>query len=230
MKGSYVRSALERLANSQKAEVAQMVFEPVTERIVVRRAQLRASCEELERRILSTLQSPTESESASTPGMDHAAVDFKSMDLEGMDCGARRAIPADSALRIFRKTWDSVLKSWIFHVRCVDSRDCVPFIVEARQSREIRNPSPVDGHTTALVQKSVPQNPSAMRLRERSRLSVHRGQSVRLVWTEDDIRVTVTALCLEAGSEGQTIKARILPRGRIVRATVSSDGILRTSS
>jgi Chaperone for flagella basal body P-ring formation len=215
LKAEYVRSAVEQLAKAQTSEAAQMVLEPVSERIVVRRAEVQPGCEELQNRILAALQLPFQPGPDAAPRMDQVAVD-----LRRMECGAGQAIPRDATLRIFRRNWDPALKSWVYRVGCARPRSCVPFIVKGGQSAESRNPPSSDGHTTALIRKSG----------ERSNLLVHRGQSVRLVWTEGEIRVTVTALCLEAGSEGQTIKARILPRGSIVRATVSSDGVLRTTS
>ena len=225
LKGEYVRSAVEQLAKAQKSEAAQVVLEPVSERIVVRRAEVRAGCEELQNRILAALQSRSQPGPDAAPGRDQVA-----LDLRRMECGAGQAIPRDATLRIFRRNWDPALKSWVYRVGCARPRSCVPFIVKGGQSGESRNPPSSDGHTTALVPKSGSTTPSASRSGERSNLLLRRGQSVRLVWTERDIRVTVTALCLEAGSEGQTIKARILPRGSIVRATVSSDGVLRTAS
>ncbi len=149
------------------------------------------------------------------PRMDQVAVDLKSRILKAWSVAQARLSQRDATLRIFRRTGIQLLKSWVYRVGCArSSRVACPSLSKAGRARESRNPPSSDGHTTALIRKSVPQNLPPCGCGSGRDLLVHRGQSVRLVWTEGEIRVTVTALCLEAGSEGQTIKARILPRGR----------------
>ena len=59
---------------------------------------------------------------------------------------------------------------------------------------------------------------------------VRPGEAVALLWDQDGIRLVVPAICLDPGGAGQSVRARIAPHGRLVRAIVISAGQLRTAS
>lgn len=56
------------------------------------------------------------------------------------------------------------------------------------------------------------------------------GQRVELLWDQGGIRLTTSAVCLQAADAGQTVRARFVRTGRVVRAVVLPDGRLRTKS
>lgn len=59
---------------------------------------------------------------------------------------------------------------------------------------------------------------------------VRPGQTVILVWDQYGIRVQVPALCLDRGAPGSEVRARILPSGAVMRATVENAGSVRAIS
>ncbi len=59
---------------------------------------------------------------------------------------------------------------------------------------------------------------------------VRPGQTATLVWDGGGIRVAVPVTCLDRGSAGESVRARIVPSGTIVRAVVVQAGVLRASS
>ena len=63
----------------------------------------------------------------------------------------------------------------------------------------------------------------------RNEETVQRGVPSRAVYTEDGLTISTTLMPLQSGETGQTIQARNIDTGRIVRAEVSADGSLRIS-
>ena len=64
----------------------------------------------------------------------------------------------------------------------------------------------------------------------RVRTLVKPGQRVELLWDQGGIRLRTSAVCLQAGDAGETVRARLARSGRIVRALVLPDGSLRANS
>ena len=60
--------------------------------------------------------------------------------------------------------------------------------------------------------------------------AVRPGQTVMLLWDQNGIRLQVPALCLDRGSLGSQIRARILHGGTVIRAIVMNAGSLRAIS
>jgi hypothetical protein len=82
----------------------------VPERITVRHAGARASCAEIEAKLLSA-----------TPSAKNV--------MTQIDCGAAGRIPLDAPLQRTGKIWDPATRTWLLQVRCVHAADCVPFAV-----------------------------------------------------------------------------------------------------
>jgi hypothetical protein len=117
MEGSQVRARLEELFHKELVDRGssgnssrEPLLAEVPERISIRHSGSRASCTEIESRIL--------------PG------DFS----QEADCGAVERIPRDAAVELAGKSWDPVLGNWNFVARCAHPSDCVPFLVRAKSS------------------------------------------------------------------------------------------------
>lgn len=59
---------------------------------------------------------------------------------------------------------------------------------------------------------------------------VKRGQKLELLWDQRGIRLKLTAICLQAGNAGESVRARLTRSGRVLRALVLPDGSLLVSS
>ena len=59
---------------------------------------------------------------------------------------------------------------------------------------------------------------------------VKSGQRVELVWEQGGIRLRGSAVCLEAGAAGDTVRAKFARTGRVVHALVLPDGSLQATS
>jgi hypothetical protein len=59
---------------------------------------------------------------------------------------------------------------------------------------------------------------------------VKSGQRVELLWEQDGIRLRASAVCLEPGAAGDTVRAKFARTGRVVHALVLADGSLRATS
>ena len=96
------------------------------------------------------------------------------------------------------------------------SNDCVPF--------QVRMP---DTWSDDANRRAPPAFISKSSLRE---TLVRAGQTVTLLWDQDGIRLTVPAVCLEAGGQGETVRVQLTHSGRVVRAIVVQAGSLRVVS
>jgi hypothetical protein len=60
--------------------------------------------------------------------------------------------------------------------------------------------------------------------------TVRPGQAALLVWEGNGIRVVVPVTCLDRGASGESVRARIVPSGQVVRAVVVEAKLLRAAS
>jgi len=237
--GAEVRAYLQKVAGSMQNSSAwqQAMTMPIPEmfipdRISIRRAGARASCADIGARLTSSevfplTPGPTDSSNSgfgaltSSPGGARLAgpILAKSLLASLMDCGAGGRIAQDAPVQSTRTVWDPVLASWDVSARCVHPRDCVPFLVRVPGA----GPSP----EAALKPSSSSKAPVAP-IGEKS--MVRPGEAVTLLWDQDGIRLTVPAVCLDAGAEGQRVRVRIMSGGRTLPAIVVSPGILRAVS
>jgi len=144
-----------------------------------------------------------------------------------MDCGVAGRIPQGALLEPTRTVWDAALHSWEVSVRCVHPADCVPFLVRV----------PDHNSSSEIASSARQASAAAQRITAPSALSpasgkplVRSGEAVTLLWDQDGIRLVAPAICIDPGGAGQSVRARIAPHGRLVRAIVMSAGQLRTAS
>ena len=75
-----------------------------------------------------------------------------------------------------------------------------------------------------------PRPPTKQRRALRAKPLVRSGETVTLLWDQDGIRLVIPAVCLDAGGEGQRVRARIATSGRTLPAIVVRAGMLRAAS
>ena len=204
LEGSDVRVLLLRAAPA----AGELFLDTVPDRISVRRAGRRASCADIARAM-----SPHSGPIAPESDQDAPAPPATS-------CGAADRISRDASLEQTKKAWISAGSRWLL-AECVRPADCVPFLV--------RGPvSDTEPQSTSLL-PSLPPVRAATPLPARNSL-IRPGQKARLLWDEDGIRLLVPAISLDRGEAGETVRARILRSGRIVRAIVTGAGELKALS
>jgi hypothetical protein len=205
IEGAEIRSRIERLAQQRGDSVA--VSAPP--RVVVRSSGRRASCGDIGGQLLA-------SRSASGSGSD--------LPLQ-IDCGAGGRIPQNVELELIRTAWNGALGSWEVSARCTRPSDCVPFLVRVPASASRQDESGIG----QLIGTSPNAGPAALHAPVETPL-VRPGERVTLIWDQDGIRLVVPAVALDGGSPGQGVRARIAQGGRVVRAIVTSAGMLRVSA
>ena len=209
--GSEVRMILQKLADGLGLDALEFAS-IVPERIRVRRAGTRASCADIARKI-----------PAASPGT--------------ADCGAADRVSEDASLEFSRPDWDPALRSWQLYARCVHPADCVPFLVRL-PGRDAGEQERVEAETGTAAGKarSTIARLAADSLDQvapgpaRARALVRPGQAVTLLWDQDGIRLVIPAVALDPGAPGESVRARIVRGGRLVRAVVVSAGMLRAAS
>jgi hypothetical protein len=94
-----------------------------------------------------------------------------------------------------------------------------PLVLDVPQRVTIRACSPVPGLSARRP-----------KLRIAVGALVKSGQRVELVWEQGGIRLRASAVCLEAGAAGDTVRAKFARTGRVVHALVLPDGSLQATS
>ena len=126
-----------------------------------------------------------------------------------VECGAGH-IPDKASLEVSRRFWDPATRSWEWVMRCGRPQECLPFLLRASEGEP------------PTVERVRPTGP-----RGGEKFLVRAGESVRLTWDQEGIRVEVKAVCLDRGRAGETVRARAAPRGRVFRAIVVGPGKLQ---
>ena len=186
------------------AEVSQKnISFQIPERIRVRRAGARASCSDLAGSIAQA--------SLTTRG----SLTGKNLARDS-NCGAAGRIRQDVPIVIAKTLWNPALTSLEITARCLDPKDCVPFLVSARASS-------LEADALSLAK---------LRTKSQSYQStespiVRPGQSMTLLWDQDGIQITLHVTCLDRGGLGETVRARLKHGDRILRAKVMNAETLR---
>lgn len=194
----------------------------IPERISIRRAGARASCADLGARLLAASGIFSSAPPLAVPAKSLAGTwsnPAAAVVSSAMDCGAAGRIAQETPVQLTRTIWDSTLGSWDISGRCVHPGDCVPFLVRVPGS----SPSAAHALLASSSSKAAPLAIEAKPL-------VRAGDKVILLWDQDGIRLTVPAVCLDAGAEGQRVRARIVSGDRTLPAIVVSAGVLRAAS
>jgi hypothetical protein len=231
--GSEVRARLEQLAAGITGGVSglQTVMMLVPERISIRRAGVRASCADISARLLASPGTLPWAAGAAAPTKSAFGLPIAGDFPSPMDCGAAGRIPQETPLQPTKTVWDPALGSWEVSARCVHAGDCVPFLVRVPGSNSAsgnsaREPGNLLRQRTLASLSSRPAAPGS----GAGKLIVRAGEAVTLVWDQDGIRLVVPAIALDAGAEGQPVRARIARGGRMLPAIVVSAGIVRAAS
>jgi hypothetical protein len=233
--GSEVRDRLEKLAgimqNSAAGPRTTTMTMLVPERVSIRRAGVRASCADIGARLLSPSGTLLGTAGPANPAKSAAGKivvsSVSALVPSQMDCGATDRIARETPVEPTRTVWDPALHSWEVSARCVHAGDCVPFLVRVAGS----NSSPAVGSSAhERGRPSARYSTGAESVSGAAKPVVRPGQAVTLVWEQDGIRLVVPAVCMDAGAEGQRVRARIARGGRMLTAIVMSAGILRAAS
>lgn len=226
LEGSEVRAQLERIRGTLPAAAID-----VPKRIRVRRSGRRLSCAEIEANLLPTSGVFGANAIRSDPTIAGNAAEPE------IACGADML--SGTPIEISASRWDAGLGRWELRGRCRHREDCVPFLIQVRRQespatmisgRALDAPNASSGRAKGLHQKPAEPRSGAAWNHPGSTTLIRRGQSASLVWDQQGIRVIVLSVSLDAGNEGDTVRARIARSGRVVRATVAGPGWLRMAS
>lgn len=232
--GTLRRLLLDLAANNENHETEHFGLE-VPERVTVKRAGPRMSCPQLASALSEAAPTP-----ASSGPVDIAAVHKSwaaTVAAQSLDCGPTDRVPRDARLELRKISWNPALLSWEFSLRCIDAKDCVPFLVRTT------GPKTSPAAFRIAPQKHTPVAPSdrAARLSiapaaeiqpalENVEIVVRPGQPVTLVWEQAGIRMVLPVICLDRGGLGASVRARVKNSRRVLRAQVISAGVLRAAS
>ncbi len=124
-----------------------------------------------------------------------------------------------ATLRVARKVRESA-NSVLAELACREPGQCLPFYALIRS----------DAVATAAAKSS---GSSSARASSRSQVNGHplvgRGQPVTLIIEHADFRIVLSAICLEPGLHGQTIRVASPDRRRFYSAEVVSNKIVRST-
>lgn len=216
IEGNEVRALLNQLAVHIPPKAGAPASLRVPERITVRRAGSRASCGDIERRIVAALRAAAP-DSASGDG-DRQLPHAGNPPSQDMDCGAAGRIPREAPIELTRAAWNATLGTWDASARCLHPADCVPFLVRLPAGPRTPQSQPRTGNSAPALRSASSQT------------LVRPGKTVTLLWDQDGIRLVVPAICLDRGGVGEPVRARIVHGGRVVRAIVESAGTVRAAS
>jgi hypothetical protein len=191
----------------------------IPDRVVVRRSGGRASCPEIAERVVANsrkIPEPSRGDRTGTVALSKNTL--LEPELFDTRCGAAGRIPETAPLAIEQSVWNPALESWLLSAHCQRTTDCVPFLVR--------------------VKSSASEPPAIVRLASDSRTAkaasapplIRPGQTATLVWEQNGIRLVVPVTCLDRGTLGESVRARISPSGQVVRAVVVEAGLLRAAS
>jgi hypothetical protein len=101
---------------------------------------------------------------------------------------------------------------------CQEPRECLPFYVRIQQ--------PAAAANTVSSLPELRGNPEAAKHKVERPLVV-RGQPVTLVFEKTNVRIVLSAICMEGGMPGQTIHVSSPDRKRVYTAEVVSHNMVR---
>jgi Chaperone for flagella basal body P-ring formation len=136
-----------------------------------------------------------------------------------LDCGAVPPLVPGIPLELVKTFYDRTLHSWEFLVRCAHINDCVPFLV--------RWPQPAGRNSLQPDQFAFSQASPRINPWKTQHSLLRPGQTVTLVWDQDGIRVVLPAICLDGGNVGESIRVRTTTGGRVLRAEIVNQSLLR---
>jgi hypothetical protein len=141
----------------------------------------------------------------------------------GIDTSADQLQPLSNAtavpgapLRVI-KLKEKSARGLLAELACQDARECLPFYVLIQR--------PVTASNGSSKLPEIRLSPTAAKKTERP--LVVRGQSVTLVMEKTNVRIMLSAICMEGGMPGQTIRVSSPDRKRVYTAEVVSHNLVR---
>ena len=113
-------------------------------------------------------------------------------------------------------------QSWFLRLECASRHECLPFEVMLRTA----DPAVAARLSARKLTAATPSVPPPRRTASAATLT-RSGERVTLVEELSGMRLTVKAVCLEAGGLGDRIRVRNLATRRVLLATVAAKGEVR---
>jgi hypothetical protein len=179
----------------------------IPERVTIRLAGLRASCDDL----AALLGKPSMPPALRTSAGENSP--------PRVDCGAADRIRREAQMAVARTSWSQASGSWQITARCLQPKDCVPFLISAKDRSRAGGPG--DRSLADSIDFKKPEPAFA------EQTLVRPGQKMTLLWDQDGIQVTLRVVCLDRGGPGEIVRARAQDSDRVLRATVISRDTLR---
>jgi Chaperone for flagella basal body P-ring formation len=129
------------------------------------------------------------------------------------NCGAAGRIRQDAPVAITKTHWSPAHGAWEITARCLRPKDCVPFLISGRSTL----PPTFAGIPGGAPTKQPPTSEALVRP----------GQKMTLLWDQGGIQLILRVTCMDPGTLGQTVRARVQDGDRVLRATVMSAQTLR---
>lgn len=131
---------------------------------------------------------------------------------------AMRALRPNPTLVVSRSAWDPRQRALLFHLRCLDRRDCGSFLVEVHAN----SPASPSSRPPALRPAAFTQPAPNSVDRPAGPALIRAGDSALLVLEDGGIRFSLPVVCLQRGARGQRIRVRSAAGRRIFLATIVS--------
>jgi len=128
--------------------------------------------------------------------------------------GPEVRVPDEARLQVTSVHAVAGVDNWLLRMECGSRLECLPFEVLLR----------LRGQRPSSLPAAPAGSPSAVPVNQVAAPVVRAGQRVRLAEEVSGMRLSVTAVCLQAGVVGQRIRVRNLSSGRVVLARVRAAG------
>jgi hypothetical protein len=142
-------------------------------------------------------------------------------------CSRAAQVRDGESIEIMRVRWDEVLRSIEFRLRCKSSAACLPFLLRVRTRGSERHPAFSNGRASGDGQADGAQTEGTLTRALRLPKIVRPGQMVTLIWEQGDMRIARRVVCLDAGGKDQEVRTRSKEGGRVVRARVLAEGLVK---
>ena len=160
----------------------------IPQRITVTRSGISASCQELATRVLPTYQSQA--------------------NIIQAQCGLAADIRSGAHFELTKRTWDPALRSWELTARCMEPKDCLPFLIRVADHPE--------DEPASLINTSFPENV------ERT-ATLYRGNKTEVIWQQNGMRLRLPGIALDSGRTGDKVRVH-LKSGAIISGIVDRSG------
>jgi len=140
-------------------------------------------------------------------------------------CSRAAQVRDGESLELMKVLWDQVLRAIEFRLRCKSPAACLPFLLRVRTRGFERHPAFSNGRSSGDGPAHGAQTERTLTLRLPK--MVRPGQMVTLIWEQGDMRISRRVVCLDAGGKDQEVRTRSKEGGRVVRARVVAEGLVK---